>query len=78
MAASAELGLPRLFSVEVEYRAALRAAESEFVRSLLGEIADGSLDGLAEWRQFHVEGAVDIEAMFRQRRTGGGPGTTGS
>jgi DNA-binding PadR family transcriptional regulator len=78
MAASAELGLPRLFSVEVEYRAALRSAEREFVRSLLGEIADGSLDGLAEWRQFHVEGAVDIEAMFRQRRTGGGPGTTGS
>jgi DNA-binding PadR family transcriptional regulator len=62
-----EGGLPRLFAVEMEYRQALRAAELEFVRALLGQLADGSLDGLSEWRRFHAEGVVDVEEMFRQR-----------
>ncbi|HEX2301651.1 MAG TPA: PadR family transcriptional regulator [Pseudonocardiaceae bacterium] len=53
-AAGAE-GLPRLFSVEVEYRQALREAELQFVRKLLGQLIDGTLDGLAQWQAFHAE-----------------------
>jgi DNA-binding PadR family transcriptional regulator len=53
---------PRLFAVEGEYRAALRAAETGFVRGLLADITDGSLDGLAVWRRMHELKAKDRTA----------------
>src|SRR5262245_9016296 len=46
-------GLPRIFTVEGEYQAALRSTEIAFVAELLAEIEDGSLDGMALWRRFH-------------------------
>lgn len=70
-------GLPRLFSVEVEYRQALREAELRFVRRLLGEIADGTLDGLEDWRRFHADGPPehpDPEHPDEVTRAGGVPG----
>ena len=53
---------PRLFAVEGEYRAELRAAETRFVRALLAEITDGSLDGIAMWRRVHELKAKDRTA----------------
>ena len=50
---------PRLFTVEGEYRAELRAAETRFVRGLLADITDGSLDGIAMWRRVHELKAKD-------------------
>jgi DNA-binding PadR family transcriptional regulator len=48
-------GLPRLFWIEAEYRWRLREAELAWVRALAAEIADGSLDGVADWRGWHAE-----------------------
>jgi DNA-binding PadR family transcriptional regulator len=52
-AATDELHLPRLFSIEAEFHIAQRQAELEFTRELAREIADGSLDGLADWLTYH-------------------------
>jgi DNA-binding PadR family transcriptional regulator len=46
-------GFPRIFTIEGEYQATLRAAEIRFVRGLLDDIANGSFDGLDIWRRFH-------------------------
>lgn len=54
----AERNVPRLFWIEAEYRWHLRAAELGWVRGLIAEIRDGSLDGVARWRDFHKEHAV--------------------
>lgn len=59
--------LPRVFLLEAEYAAAMRQAEAEWIRSLLSELADGSLDGLDVWRRFHRRPPSPWE--------GGGPAT---
>jgi DNA-binding PadR family transcriptional regulator len=51
-----EQRLPRLFLVETEYALAVKQAEADWVRGLLAEMADGSLEGLAEWRSWHESG----------------------
>jgi DNA-binding PadR family transcriptional regulator len=51
-------GLPRIFLIEVEYHAAIRAAEIEWIRSLLKEIRDGTLSGVDGWRAWHETGHV--------------------
>ncbi|MGH2874113.1 MAG: PadR family transcriptional regulator, partial [Solirubrobacteraceae bacterium] len=48
-------GLPRLFVVELEYRARMRQAELEWARSLADEIASGALSGVAWWRAIYDE-----------------------
>ncbi len=48
-----EHGLPRLFLLESEYVMMLRQAELEWVTQLVGEIRDGSLEGMEHWREFH-------------------------
>jgi DNA-binding PadR family transcriptional regulator len=59
-------GFPRLFGVEGEYQAALRAAEATFVRGLLRDITDGTLDGMPMWRRFHeLKAAGDDDLMPR-------------
>ncbi|MFI0349083.1 PadR family transcriptional regulator [Actinomadura sp. 9N407] len=65
-AAEAELAgdaaqLPRLFLVETEYELAVRTAEVRWVRGFRKEIADGSLPGLPQWREFHRTGEVPAE-----------------
>lgn len=76
--AAGEQGLPRLFTVEVEYRQALREAELQFVRGLLGQLTEGTLDGLADWQRFHAddtatthgpENTADATELFRGRST---------
>jgi DNA-binding PadR family transcriptional regulator len=49
-------GLPRLFLIEGEYALAMRRAEAAWVGSLLRELADGTLPGLAEWHEYHKTG----------------------
>ena len=55
-------GVPRLFWVEEEFRTILREAELGYVRRLMDEIADGSLEGVDWWSAIHgpeVEPAPD-------------------
>jgi hypothetical protein len=49
------LRLPRLFLIEAEHELALREAELGWVRELVREIKEGTLDGLAGWWSFHTE-----------------------
>ena len=51
----AEQGLPRLFLVESEHELILRDAELSWVRGLVREIEDGTLDGLEQWESLHAE-----------------------
>lgn len=60
-AALAATDVPRIFLLEAEYDLAIREAEATWVRSLLAEIADGTLPGLAEWRVFHDTGRLAPE-----------------
>jgi DNA-binding PadR family transcriptional regulator len=53
--------VPRIFLIEAEYDLAIRMAEAEWVRSLLVELTDGTLPGLAEWREFHATGRIPPE-----------------
>jgi DNA-binding PadR family transcriptional regulator len=57
-------GLPRLFRVEEEYRGRLRAAEIDYVRSLIRDIASGTLDGADWWRQVHERGFDQVSPPF--------------
>jgi DNA-binding PadR family transcriptional regulator len=45
-------GLARLHVIESEYLLALREAELAWTRALAGEIASGTLEGVAEWAAF--------------------------
>ncbi|MFD5089970.1 helix-turn-helix transcriptional regulator [Amycolatopsis thailandensis] len=47
--------IPRLVLLEVEYHLAIRVAEADWVRSILGELTSGSMPGLAEWRAMVTE-----------------------
>ena len=63
--------LPRVFLVESEYALAMREAEAAWVRSLLGEIASGTLSGVDGWRAYHETG--EMPAEFQQLLAEGGP-----
>lgn len=52
-------GLPRVVLIETEYALALQAAELDFVRALVGEMAAGTLDGLPLWRAYHEGTGAD-------------------
>jgi hypothetical protein len=45
----------RLFWVEEEYRSVLREAELRYVRRLISDIADGTLEGTDWWTRIHEE-----------------------
>ena len=69
-------GLPRLFLIESEYQLALRRAETEWVRSLLKELEDGTFPGIADWQRFHDTGELPEEV--RALAEGEREETTGS
>jgi DNA-binding PadR family transcriptional regulator len=48
--------LPRLFVLETEYAVALKQAEADWVRGLVRELSDGSLEGVKYWRAWHETG----------------------
>jgi DNA-binding PadR family transcriptional regulator len=58
MLAEAAREVPRVFLVESEFALAMREAEAAWVRSLLRELAEGTLSGAAEWREYHRTGGV--------------------
>jgi len=45
-------GLPRLFELEAEYEERLMETELDFVKALIKDIEDGSLEGIEMWRAF--------------------------
>ncbi len=63
--------LPRVLLIESEYHLAVRGAEADWVRSLLADVTDGSVSGIAEWREFHETGRLPqefIDLMPRELR----------
>jgi len=69
----AEQGLPRLFLVESEHELILREAELSWVRGLVREIEEGTLDGLKQWEALHSE-----RGMAGSSRDILGPGKEGA
>jgi len=59
--AGASAEIPRLFLIESEYELAMHEAELRWVRSLLVEITEGTLPGLAEWRAYHETGEMPAD-----------------
>jgi DNA-binding PadR family transcriptional regulator len=55
--------VPRLFLIELEYDLAMLTAEAAWMRSLVDELAGGTLPGLDDWRRFHETGEVSDELM---------------
>ncbi len=53
--------IPRLFLIENEYTAAIVAAEAAWVRSLLGELIEGTYPDLARWQAWHQTGEMPTE-----------------
>lgn len=49
-------GLPRLLWIEEEYRDRIRAAEMDYVRTLLRDIEAGGPDGAEWWHEVHERG----------------------
>ena len=58
---AANLGVPRLFLIEGDYRRGQTEAEIEFVDKLAASIRDGSLDGVELWRENHRQYAAGEE-----------------
>jgi DNA-binding PadR family transcriptional regulator len=52
----AEQGVPRLFTVELEYMTALVETELEWTRTLIGEVKSGSFESIELWQGFHATG----------------------
>jgi DNA-binding PadR family transcriptional regulator len=55
--------IPRLLFVESEFDLAVREAELAWARGLLTEISQGSLPGLAQWREFYRTGQMPGELV---------------
>jgi DNA-binding PadR family transcriptional regulator len=64
MGAAQKAGLPRIFELEAEYETTQLASELKFVKALVKEMEDGSLEGLDMWRIFHSEGFNAEEVQF--------------
>jgi DNA-binding PadR family transcriptional regulator len=65
MDAAKKAGLPRIFELEAEYDEAQLAAELKFVKGLVKEMEEGTLEGLDIWRAFHTEGFNAEEVNFQ-------------
>jgi DNA-binding PadR family transcriptional regulator len=61
--AASGAAVPRIFLIEAEYALAMREAELAWVRGLTREIAEGTLTGVAEWREYHRTGQMPAELM---------------
>lgn len=57
----AEAALPRILLLDNEYRIALLAAEADWLRGVLADLADGTFHELAGWREFHRTGRVPAD-----------------
>src|SRR6516165_6385011 len=64
MDAAKKAGLPRIFELEAEYEESQLAAELKFVKALVKDMDEGTLEGLEMWRVFHSEGFNPEEVHF--------------
>jgi DNA-binding PadR family transcriptional regulator len=55
-----KMGLPRLFSIEGQFRIVLLEAELGFARRLAADIESGALDGVDWWRAVHRSGGDPV------------------
>jgi len=53
--------LPRILLVEAEYQLAMRVAQSHWLRGLLTELVEGTIDGMDSWRRIHETGEIPPE-----------------
>jgi DNA-binding PadR family transcriptional regulator len=53
--------LPRLLLIEAEYQLAIRLAQTTWVRGLLRELVDGTMEGMDIWRRIHETGEMPRE-----------------
>ncbi|MGH3244679.1 MAG: PadR family transcriptional regulator [Trebonia sp.] len=53
--------LPRVFLIETEYQLAMRVAQADWLRALLGEIVAGTISGMDAWRYLHETGKASPE-----------------
>ena len=53
--------LPRALLIEGEYQLAMRVAQADWLRGLIREIVEGTLDGVDAWRHMHETGEVPPE-----------------
>ena len=53
--------LPRALLIETEYQLAMRVAQAEWLRGLLGELVEGTISGMDAWRRIHETGEVPPE-----------------
>jgi DNA-binding PadR family transcriptional regulator len=64
MMAARDAGLPRIFELESEYEERTLSAEYAFVRALVEEMENGTLEGLELWRLFQTEDFNPEEVHF--------------
>src|ERR1700722_18054740 len=64
MQAATDAGLPRIFELESEYEERVLSAELSYVKDLVREMADGTLEGLDMWRLFQTEDFDPEEVHF--------------
>jgi DNA-binding PadR family transcriptional regulator len=53
--------VPRVFLVESEYQLAMRVAQADWLRGLLGELVEGTISGMDGWRHMHQTGEAPPE-----------------
>jgi DNA-binding PadR family transcriptional regulator len=53
--------LPRVLLIEAEYQLAMRIAQENWLRGLLGELTAGTISGMDPWRQLHETGQMPSE-----------------
>ena len=53
--------LPRILLLETEYQLAMRLAQATWVRGVLKELVEGTIDGIETWRQIHETGEIPPE-----------------
>jgi DNA-binding PadR family transcriptional regulator len=64
MQAARDAGLPRIFELESEYEERSLSAEFAFVRALVEDMENGTLEGLELWRLFQTEDFNPEEVHF--------------
>ena len=53
--------LPRVFLIETEYQLAIRVAQADWLRGLLGELVAGTISGMDGYRRIHETGEMPPE-----------------
>ena len=64
--------LPRILLIESDYELAMRKAQADWVRDLLGGITEGTLGGVDTWRKIHETGEIppEVRELDDQARRG--------